>query len=52
MSDDAPVEPAAAFDEPVVVAVDGSAGSDHALEWALTAARLRNAPLRDRKSVV
>ncbi|MEV2250352.1 universal stress protein [Streptomyces sp. NPDC050147] len=46
MSDDAPVEPAAAFDEPVVVAVDGSAGSDHALEWALTAARLRNAPLR------
>ncbi|MGW5860831.1 universal stress protein [Streptomyces sp. NPDC055239] len=31
---------------PVVVAVDGSAGSDHALEWALTAARLRQAPLR------
>lgn len=39
MSDTAPVEP-------VVVAVDGSAGSDHALEWALTAARLRRAPLR------
>ncbi|GAA3105997.1 universal stress protein [Streptomyces rectiviolaceus] len=39
MSGDAPVEP-------VVVAVDGSAGSDHALEWALTAARLRGAPLR------
>ncbi|MEV0112634.1 universal stress protein [Streptomyces sp. NPDC050844] len=32
--------------QPVVVAVDGSAGSDHALEWALTAARLRRAPLR------
>jgi nucleotide-binding universal stress UspA family protein len=31
---------------PVVVAVDGSAGSDHALDWALTAARLRGAPLR------
>ncbi|MGW6057739.1 universal stress protein [Streptomyces sp. NPDC055189] len=40
MSDDAPAGP------PVVVAVDGSAGSDHALEWALTAARLRQAPLR------
>ncbi|MEU5951761.1 universal stress protein [Streptomyces sp. NPDC047525] len=39
MSGDAPVEP-------VVVAVDGSAGSDHALEWALTAARLRGTPLR------
>ncbi|MEV6752442.1 universal stress protein [Streptomyces sp. NPDC051214] len=49
MSDDAPVEPVAAdrpVDGPVVVAVDGSAGSDHALEWALTAARLRDAPLR------
>ncbi|MFE6158153.1 universal stress protein [Streptomyces sp. NPDC056486] len=39
MSSDAPARP-------VVVAVDGSAGSDHALEWALTAARLRQAPLR------
>ncbi|MER5252717.1 universal stress protein [Streptomyces sp. NPDC002855] len=39
MSAEAPVEP-------VVVAVDGSVGSDHALEWALTAARMRNAPLR------
>ncbi|MFF1697800.1 universal stress protein [Streptomyces sp. NPDC058257] len=39
MSSDAP-------DRPVVVAVDGSAGGDHALEWALTAARLRRAPLR------
>ncbi|MEV0319925.1 universal stress protein [Streptomyces sp. NPDC050658] len=38
-SGDAPVEP-------VVVAVDGSSGSDHALEWAVTAARLRGAPLR------
>ncbi|MFI6087981.1 universal stress protein [Streptomyces sp. NPDC051218] len=51
MSDDAPVDPAPAGpapdrDAPVVVAVDGSAGSDHALEWALTAARLRNARLR------
>ncbi|MFH8294714.1 universal stress protein [Streptomyces sp. NPDC018059] len=31
---------------PVVAAVDGSAGSVRALEWALTAARLREAPLR------
>ncbi|AZM57138.1 hypothetical protein DMA15_35075 [Streptomyces sp. WAC 01529] len=31
---------------PVVAAVDGSAGSGRALEWALTAARLRDAPLR------
>ncbi|MEU3741689.1 universal stress protein [Streptomyces sp. NPDC032198] len=46
MRDEAPVEAVAAVDGPVVVAVDGSAGSDHALEWALTAARLRNAPLR------
>ncbi|MEV8316485.1 universal stress protein [Streptomyces sp. NPDC059900] len=39
MSDDAPAGP-------VVVAVDGSSGGDHALEWALSAARLRQAPLR------
>ncbi|MEU6762074.1 universal stress protein [Streptomyces sp. NPDC046853] len=39
MSDDAPAGP-------VVVAVDGSSGGDHALEWALHAARLRQAPLR------
>ncbi|MFH8487040.1 universal stress protein [Streptomyces longisporoflavus] len=39
MCDDAPAGP-------VVVAVDGSSGGDHALEWALTAARLRQAPLR------
>ncbi|GGV41534.1 hypothetical protein GCM10010277_30280 [Streptomyces longisporoflavus] len=39
MSDDAPAGP-------VVVAVDGSSGGDHALEWALTEARLRQAPLR------
>ncbi|WP_409055913.1 universal stress protein [Streptomyces sp. SYP-A7185] len=46
MSDASPVRSAPAGEEPVVVAVDGSAGSDHALEWALSAARLRNAPLR------
>lgn len=46
MSDASPIESAAAGEEPVVVAVDGSAGSDHALEWALSAARLRHAPLR------
>lgn len=32
--------------ERVVAAVDGSAGSGRALEWALTAARLRGVPLR------
>ncbi|MFJ2770689.1 universal stress protein [Streptomyces sp. NPDC087300] len=31
---------------PVVAAFDGSAGSGHALEWALAEARLRGAPLR------
>ena len=31
---------------PVIAAVDGSDDSLRALEWALTAARLREAPLR------
>ncbi|MQA79652.1 MAG: universal stress protein [Streptosporangiales bacterium] len=31
---------------PVVVGVDGSEGSRHALEWAIGEARTRNAPLR------
>ncbi|MFG2648057.1 universal stress protein [Streptomyces sp. NPDC048436] len=43
---DAPIAPVDAPTAPVVVAVDGSAGSDHALDWALTAARLRGARLR------
>jgi nucleotide-binding universal stress UspA family protein len=30
----------------VVVGVDGSAGSNEALQWAIAEARLRNAPLR------
>src|SRR6185437_17156639 len=30
----------------VIVGVDGSAGSDEALRWALAEARLRKAPLR------